>query len=198
MSHPASQPMPAADRERWDARYRSGIPVQHACATLTENLHLLPDGGHALDLACGLGANARVLAAAGLTTEGWDVSPVAIERLAALAAAEGLRVRGCVRDALAAPPEPASFDVIVVAHFFERTLLPALAAALRPGGLLFYETFTRRSLHGPSNPDWKLDDNELPTALPGLRLRVYRDEQDAGDPALGLRGITRYVGQRPR
>ncbi len=189
--------MPVTDRDRWDARYRDGIPQQRPCATLTAHLHLLPARGRALDLACGLGANARVLAAAGLDTEAWDVSPVAIGRLQALAAAEGLRITATACDLLETPPTPQSFDVIVVAYFFERALLPALAAALRPGGLLFYETFTQRSAHGPSNPDWKLADNELPSALPGLRLRYYRDEQDAGDPALGLRGIAGYIGQRP-
>lgn len=189
--------MPVTDRDRWDARYRDGIAEQRPCATLTENLHLLPARGRALDVACGLGANARVLAAAGLVTTAWDVSPVAISRLQTLAAADGLTIDAQVRDVLEAPPPPASFDVIVVAFFFERALLPALAAALKPGGLLFCETFTQRSAHGPSNPDWKLADNELPATLSGLRLRHYRDEQDAGDPALGRRGIAGYIGQRP-
>ncbi|HMX52931.1 MAG TPA: methyltransferase domain-containing protein, partial [Plasticicumulans sp.] len=70
--------MPVTDRDRWDARYRDGIPQQRPCATLTAHLHLLPARGRALDLACGTGANARVLAAVGLDTEAWDVSPVAI------------------------------------------------------------------------------------------------------------------------
>ncbi len=38
---------------------------------------------------------------------------------------------------------PESFDVIVVSHLLDRTLAPALVAALRPGGLLYYQTSVR-------------------------------------------------------
>lgn len=190
--------MSDADRERWDARYRSGLLTQAPAAVLTANRHLLPAGGRALDLACGLGANALVLAAAGLDTHAWDVSPVAIGQLDAHAAAAGLTVHSAVRDVLLAPPPPASFDVIVVARFLDRALCPVLAAALRPGGLLFYETFTRLARGGPANPDWSLAENELLALFAGLAVRLHRDDWDAGDPALGLRGFAQFVGQRPR
>lgn len=43
---------------------------------LLDNSHLLPASGRALDLACGLGANALYLAKRGMTTSAWDLSPV--------------------------------------------------------------------------------------------------------------------------
>src|SRR3569623_483484 len=49
-------------QDRWDARYReAGLPGAPA-TVLLENAHLLPREGTALALACGLGANALLLA----------------------------------------------------------------------------------------------------------------------------------------
>lgn len=189
--------MSAADRERWDARYRAGTLTASAAALLRDNTHLLPRRGRALDLACGLGGNALLLAAHGLDTEAWDVSAVALATLAAQARAQGLALstRQCDLDDTPLPLQ--AFDVIVVARFLDRGLFAALPAALRPGGLLFYETFNRLSAHGPANPDWKLADNELLAAAHGLRLRVYRDEWDAGDETRGLRGLVQLIAQKP-
>jgi len=46
---------------------------------LTQNQHLLPSQGTALDLACGQGGNSQLLAKAGLDVLAWDSSAVAIE-----------------------------------------------------------------------------------------------------------------------
>ncbi len=181
---------------KWDARYReAGSAV--ASEVLAENRHLLPAAGEALDLACGLGGNALLLARHGLRTTAWDLSPVAIERLAS--EAEGLPLRAEVRDVLAMPPAAARFDVIVVSRFLERDLCPALVAALRPGGLLFYQTFTRDKAvaGGPSNPDFLLAENELLRLFGGLCLRVYREEGRLGDVTRGLRNEALLVAQRP-
>ena len=181
---------------KWDARYHeAGAAV--AAEVLARNRHLLPASGEALDLACGLGGNALLLARHGLRTTAWDLSPVAIARLAAEAG--DLPLRAEVRDVLAEPPRPASFDVIVVSRFLARDLCPALMAALRPAGLLFYQTFTRdkASPGGPSNPDFLLAENELLRLFSGLRLRVYREEGRIGDVGQGLRNEALLVAQKP-
>ena len=186
-------------REKWDARYREAATAGTACAVLADNAHLLPVNGRALDLACGLGGNALLLARHGLETRAWDLSHVAIERLNATAAAEGLALDAEVRDVVAEPPPPASFDVIVVSHFLERDLCPALAAALRSGGLLFYQTFTRErvSEDGPKNPDYRLLPGELLARFPWLRVIVYRDEGTLGDTAHGFRNQAQLVAMKP-
>ncbi len=185
---------PLADK--WDARYRAAGAAK-AVEVLAENRHLLPAAGEALDLACGLGGNALLLARHGLRTTAWDLSPVAIGRLARAAA--DLPLSAEVRDVLAAPPAAESFDVIVVSRFLERDLCPALMAALRPGGLLFYQTFTRDKAipGGPSNPAFLLAENELLRLFAGLRLRVYREEGRLGDVTRGLRNEALLVAQRP-
>ena len=70
-----------SQRAKWDERYRQGSRVAEAARVVSENLHLLPMRGDALDLACGLGANALALAGRGLRVSAWDLSPRAIQRL---------------------------------------------------------------------------------------------------------------------
>ncbi|MGE0081208.1 MAG: class I SAM-dependent methyltransferase [Thiohalomonadaceae bacterium] len=183
-------------RRKWDERYRGlAVDETRAARVLTENLHLLPAQGRALDLACGLGAHACVLARAGLQVDAWDLSPVAIETLQAHATRHRLTLRAEVRDAIALPPPPAGYDVIVAVHFLERGLAPALMAALRPGGLLFYQTFAGVG-PGPSNPAFRLGRGELRRLFADLTPVVYREEHDIGDGARGLRGEAMLIAQR--
>jgi tellurite methyltransferase len=186
-------------RAKWDERYTQSDRVPSAARVLTDNLHLLPPAGSALDLACGLGANALLLAEQGLATTAWDLSPAAIERLDARARACGLPVRPEVRDVQLHPPEADTFDVVVVTHFLDRALMPAITAALRPGGLLFYQTFTREAVTdcGPSNPGFRLETNELLRLADGLVIRVYREEGRLGDTGRGTRDIAMLIAQRP-
>lgn len=185
-------------RRKWDARHaQAGDGPPEPARVLRDFGHLLPTCGDALDLACGLGGNALWLARRGLSTRAWDLSPVAIERLRAQP--EQGRLTAEVRDVCAEPPPAGSFDVIVVSHFLDRGLFPALCAALRPGGLLFYQTFTRERVsgHGPANPEFRLAPNELLALVSGLRLLVYREEGVAGDPELGLRDEAYCVAMQP-
>jgi SAM-dependent methyltransferase len=186
---------------RWDARYAEGAGAPPPPArVLSENRHLLPAQGDALDLACGLGANAALLAESGLRVKAWDISAVAIEAVRRLAAARGLTITAGVRDVLASPPPVGGFDVIVVSRFLERALAPALVDALRPGGLLFYQTFTRVTPHpetGPRTPEYRLGPQELLRLFADLEPLVYRDEGLVGDPAHGLRGEALLVGRCP-
>ena len=187
-------------REHWDTRYREAdAAAVTPAAVLVQNIHLLPKTGAALELACGLGANARVLAGRGLRTEAWDLSAEAIDKLTAVATRQALPLTARVRDVLEAPPEPETFDVIVVTRFLERTLFPALSAALRPGGLLFYQTFTREAVseRGPGNPDFRLKSNELVRAFASLRLLAYREEGCVGDTTAGWRDEAMLVAMKP-
>jgi len=185
--------------QKWNARYQDADPAaSRPCEVLKTFAYLLPPAGRALDLACGLGGNARLLAARGLETYAWDRSPVAIDRLQAHAAAQDLPIRARVRDVEAEPPEPDAFDVIVVAYFLERDLAPALELALRPGGLLFYQTWTRESVddRGPGNPLFRLAPNELLQLFPRLRVVSYREEGLFGDSAQGLRNEAWLIAAR--
>jgi len=190
MNHP--------DQLKWDQRYQNSSGVPAACTVLQQNLHLLPSQGKALDLACGLGGNALLLARQGLDTQGWDISAVAIEKLQQQAINEGVTLQSVSRDITAEPPTAESFDVIVVSYFLERQLAPALCAALKPHGLLFYQTFTehRVSERGPQNPAYRLKENELLHLFADLTLRYYREEGITGNTTQGFRDEAMLIAQK--
>ncbi len=189
-----------SDARKWDRLHAAdgGNDAPRPARVLTDNLHLLPATGAALDLACGRGGNALQLAAAGLDTFAWDISAVALGQVARRAATAGARIHSECRDVVACPPAPSSFDVIVVSHFLDRSLAPHLVAALRPGGLLYYQTFTRAAVDasGPGNPLYRLAPNELLQLFSGLRVLVYREEGLAGDTGRGWRNEAMLVGLR--
>jgi len=184
-------------REKWDRRYDEAQQAPCALEVLLENRHLLPVRGMALDVACGLGGSGLLLAEHGLQTWAWDLSPVAIGTLARNA--DSLPLHPEVRDVVKQPPEPERFDVICVGHFLERALCPQIAEALKPGGLLFYQTFglERVDDSGPGNPRYRLAPNELLELFPQLLVRFYRDEGGVGDPSRGFRNRAQLVAQRP-
>ncbi len=187
--------MPAGDEERWNARWSQATPGA-AARVLTEHAHLLPPAGRALDLACGLGSNAVFLCERGLDVQAWDVSSVAVDRTAARLAGRGV---ACRRDVIERPPEPGSFDVVLVVHFLERALAPALNAALRPGGLLLVQTFTRERVsdRGPGRDAFRLAPGELLALHAGLQPVVYREEGRLGDLAAGWRDEAMLVARKP-
>jgi SAM-dependent methyltransferase len=189
-----------SDADKWNARYRDAcIDDSQPARVLHDYLHLLPTQGRALDLACGLGANALLLAAHGLDTLAWDISAVAVDKLNAHARRHHLPLTAEVRDLPRHPPPALHFDVIVVSRYLERSLCPALQAALKPGGLLYYQTWTRAqtSEHGPGNPAFRLARNELLHLFASLDVVAYREEDILGDTARGLRDEAYLVAQRP-
>ena len=187
------------DIEKWNARYLDAdAAAARPSRVLEENVHLLPSNGRALDLACGLGGNARLLAERGLETCAWDISAVAVEKLNAHARDSRLPLVAEVRDVEREPPQPDAFDVIVVGHFLERDLAGPLTRSLRRGGLLFYQTFTDERVEdvGPKTSAYRLGPNELLRLFSSLRLLVYREEGLVGDPAQGFRNEAMLVGMR--
>ncbi len=121
--------------EKWNRRHSEADGGGEPAWVLTENIHLLSSGGRALDLACGRGASALVMARSGFDVTAWDISPVAIERLTSEAATLGLEMTAETRDVVSQPPEAASFDLILVSHFLDRSLASTIVDALRPGGI---------------------------------------------------------------
>jgi tellurite methyltransferase len=185
-------------KSKWDARYRTAEGEASACYALREFAHLLPATGDALDLACGRGGNALLLAEQGLQTQAWDLSSVAIEELQTVADTRGLSVCASTRDVEQEPLPANSFDVIVMSYFLERKLAPALMNALKPNGLLFYETFIREKPQGlgPSNPDYLLGENELLKLFSNLHVLAYREEGLVGDLEQGQRNVAMLVAQK--
>jgi SAM-dependent methyltransferase len=170
--------MSDADRNRWDQRYRDGSYKARPKETvlLKEWQPELPRG-RALDLACGTGRNALYLAECGYEVDGVDIAPYALEQARSKARERDLRVNWIEADLDTFVPEKGGYDLIVVARYVNRRLLPRLAAALRPGGALLFEHHFRTELEvdGPKDPDFRLAPGELRQQFSGLDIRFYRE-----------------------
>lgn len=187
-------------REKWDNIYsKSREQVASPVAVVAENLHLLPETGLGLELACGLAANSFALAGQGLSMEAWDISPVVVEQVNQRAETEGVNVSAAARDVVEQPPEPAHYDVVVVSRFLDRSITASIIDCLKPGGLVFYQTFsqTRVGEGGPSSMAFRLADNELLTLFAGFKVLVYREEGLQGDTSKGFRNEAMLVAQKP-
>ncbi|MGD7035961.1 class I SAM-dependent methyltransferase [Methylotuvimicrobium buryatense] len=189
----------AAISAKWDAVYRLGeISDYRPAEVLSGNAFLLPQNGAALDLACGLGANARLLATAGLAVFAWDISTVAVEKLQDDADKKGLAIQAkqCAIDKKSFFGY--RFDVIVISRFLDRSLCDAIIGALNPGGLLFYQTYTREKVveRGPNNPDFLLAEGELLELFAELKLIYYRENGSVGSIGLGLRNEAQFIGRK--
>jgi SAM-dependent methyltransferase len=146
--------------------------------------------GPVLDLACGEGRHALATAALGARAVALDRDAAALAALARRAFREALPalpVRADLETGLGLPFRERSFGAILVFCYLWRPLAPALAAALRPGGLLLYETFTlhQRELgYGPRNPAFLLEERELPRLFPELEVLHYEEGlRSQGRPA---------------
>ncbi len=160
------------------------------------NTHLLPEQGKALDLACGRGRNAICLASHGLKTFAWDTNESLLQQLLCEAEAQSLQLEVQIRDCEQNPPEVASFDVVVVSNFLYRPIMQALVKSLKPGGVLFYETFTSlrpEGMSGPNNPDYLLASGELLTIFESSDVLFYREERLTGNVITGARGKAQII-----
>jgi len=186
-------------RDKWNSRYKASAAAPKAARVLLENRHLLPVNGHALDVACGLGGNAIELARHGLQVDAFDLSDIAIAGLQERASQNNVSIHTLVCDIEQTPLAPQKYDVIVVSYFLSRPLFPSLMAALKPGGLMYYQTFTQSKVseRGPQNPDFRLADQELLSLLAGFHLLVYREEGCVGNTLEGFRDELMYVGMKP-
>lgn len=127
----------------WDERYNTFIdrlPVQHPNPGVVDEITGVRPGS-ALDIGCGLGADAVWLAENGWAVTALDVSQVALDRPQARGREAGVEVRwlrGRLED-LEIPP--GGFDLVsahypALLHTPSRDAEQALLAAVAPGGLL--------------------------------------------------------------
>lgn len=170
-------------------RTGSATDIQPA-AFLAEQYRQLPRG-RVLDLASGRGRNTLFLAERGYTVEAIDRDETALNELRAAAARRKLfDVTTRHLDLEAAPlqtlPIPADrYEAIVVFLYLHRPLFPLLLQALRPGGVLMYETFLVENhvrYHHPRRREFCLESNELLSLTAGLRILHYDEGERTGRP----------------
>jgi SAM-dependent methyltransferase len=134
-------------------------------------LPLIRPGGRVLDLAAGTGRHTRLLLDMGFTVTSVDrdIAPLAE------AARRGCDVRALDLETGAEWPLGDGYDGIVVTNYLHRPLLPAIAVALAPGGVVVYETFAlgNERLGRPTNPDFLLRAGELLEAFAALTTVAF-------------------------
>jgi len=146
----------------------------------------------ALDIAMGRGRHAIALASRGFHVFGVDKAFASVNDAMRMARVQGLRIEGwCADLTLTTLPEH-RFDLVVVTRYLQRDLFGSIARALRPGGIVLYETFTSGQLahdRGPRSPDHLLHPGELADVFAGLD-RVFYEEVDRPD------ALARLVARR--
>ncbi len=145
---------------------------------------LIPDGA-ILDVACGGGRNTRFFLSQGRRVTAIDRD---VSGLADLAGRDGRDGRGGleaieadleVEDGRPFPLLGRTFAGVVCTNYLHRPLLPALVAAVAPGGVLLYDTFTEgHELLGrpPRRPEFLLRPGELRATVAGqLTVRAFEE-----------------------
>ncbi len=155
--------MPSSQSD-WDAKHRAAAeaPPSEPASIVRELLPLLPKGP-ALDIACGMGRHALLLATRSLSEPSRSLHG---------------RIRLVREDLEHAEIPERTFDLILCIQYLQRSLFPQIARALRPGGVLLFETYTQAQLEfagGPRNPSYLLETGELREAFPGLCVLFYRE-----------------------
>jgi FolB domain-containing protein len=148
---------------------------------LVEQLQRLPKG-KALDVAAGHGRHSLLLASHGYQVDAIDRDETALTQLAATARSHALSTitTRAIDLEQPVPFDPGlgkeAYDVIVVFFYLHRSLIPSLIDALKPGGVLVYETFTIENYFHHQHPKrWEfcLAPNELLRLTSGLQILHY-------------------------
>jgi rhodanese-related sulfurtransferase len=181
---------------RWTGpRVHEPSPVAGPSPWLLAHARLAPRGARTLDVACGRGRHALFLAGAGFPVRAVDRDPGRVAWLGALARRLQLPLDAAVvdleRDGADLGAE--EWELVLVFSYLHRPLFPALARALKPGGVLLYETYTREQAKRgrPSNPDHLLDPGELPRLVAPLEVLSQREGEIDG------RAIASVAARKP-
>ncbi len=184
---------------RWNEKYQEERKFwldQEPRQLLTSFAYLLPSQGRALDAACGVGTNALFLAEHGLKTFGLDISEYAIRLARQRARSLNMDLEAAVID-LSNPWLPAGFfNVILNFHFLERATFPVYRKALKSGGLIFFDTFSKRR-EWNDNPPYYLNPGELKGWFSDYETIHYSEYDKPSDENRTERSLAQLIARKP-
>jgi len=154
--------------------------------------------GPVLDLACGECHNGIYAACTGAEVVCCDRAAERLAEAAKMAQAMGVRITLWELDREVPGEQPLPEDrygAILVFRYLHRPLISEIRKALRPGGLLFYETFTaaQAQFGRPHNPAHLLQEGELRQWFEDWEI-IHYFEGIEEDP---LRAIAQLVCRKP-
>lgn len=164
--------MSLEDKQRWNEKYQTTLLPQNELEVV-KNYAKEAQGRKALDIACGMGRNAKLLAKMGFDVDALDISEVAIATL------EGLEnINAQVVDLETHELPTNAYDLIVSTYYLERTLFPKIEGALKKEGILIVETFLhdKANTKEPSNRAFLLEKGELEEILEPRYEILYHHE----------------------
>jgi SAM-dependent methyltransferase len=134
-------------------------------------LPLIKPGGLVLDVAAGSGRHVCLLRDCGFAVCAVDRDTTALLAFAGPCC----EVRRIDLESDDGSQLGSDYDGIIVTNYLHRPLLPAIARALAPGGVLIYETFARGNerFGRPRNPDFLLRPGELLDAFTMLTVVAF-------------------------
>ena len=182
----------------WDKRYREGFynGATDPHPLLVKHWRHIP-GPRVLDVPMGSGRDAIFLAGKGYFAAGLEKSGEAIKIAQLSALDRNVSVRSVQGDVSHIPFKAGSFDGITVFYFLDRAAMGEIAALLRKGGVIIYETYLKKQneFDGPRNPDYLLDDGELRRLLDGFDLIFYEEAVEKDDKGK-KKAIAKAVGKK--
>ena len=168
------------DKFFWDKKYETETYIfgKEPVEFLKEHIDILPKG-KALDIAMGEGRNAVFLAKNGFDVDGCDISEMAVKKARELARENKVTIHASVADLETYKLPKDAYNVIACFYYLQRDLVPQMKEALKPGGVIIYETYTienwERGFEGPKNKDYLLKPNELLDLFKDLKIIYYRE-----------------------
>jgi len=170
--------MSLKDKEKWNAKYAgdSYITGKEPCEWLKTQSGLLTGEGKALDIAAGEGRNSVFAASLGFEVVSMDISEVALAKAQRLADEKNVKITILSTDLDNSSLPENEYDLVLCFNFLERKLFPEIRKTLKPGGILFYETFNVDYLkYSNFKKKWVLEPNELLKAFNDFRILRYQE-----------------------
>ena len=163
------------DKQRWNEKYMEK-PKQENISALVEKYINHANVGQAIDLACGTGRNTHFLALKGFEVDAVDISDVALKEVKKTSSINKIDA-----DLDKYNIAPNKYDLIVNVNYLNRRLVSQMKEALKPGGVVIFETFL--IAHGDfklptMNLDYLLRKNELLHYFIGLDVIYYEERID--------------------
>jgi SAM-dependent methyltransferase len=142
-------------------------------------------GKDALEIACGMGRNAKFLAQEGFEVDALDISPLAIESLQDI---KNINAQEVDFDTYTLKEN--AYDLIVCTYYLNRRLFPQIEKALKEDGILIFETFMHHAdnTKAPSNKSFLLEEGELEITFDDryelLHVSEFMDEGLCGERSM--------------
>ena len=178
--------------DQWDQRYRAGEQLHEKPAPLVVEFTRDLAPGSALDLASGPGRNALYLAEQGWRVVAVDGSSIAIELLRR----SNPSIDAHVVDLGAGEFEfeADAYDLVLSCRYLQRSLIPGMKSALRPGALLIMIVHVADA-DEPQGTPVRAYPGELRALFEGWRILHYREGEPGGD--CHRHAVAELVAQRP-